>query len=221
MRLRVLGVLLALAVTTPASAQAPIRAEGLVALVGGSAPGPGVIAILRSDVDLRARLHLAGQLRTRLPLGPLPPDLVRATLDELVGEALIAREAERVQIATPSSRDVSRERRRLEQMAGGRERLAELLDELGVDPEEIDASARRRALVSTFLEANLEGASVVTEADVQRYYDSGEHPFGDPPPPLDEVRETLRSLLSRRALDEAVRRWVTVLRARTVVRVTR
>ena len=46
-----------------------------------------------------------------------------ATLDELLGEALIAREVERVQLASPTDRDVRDERRRLEGLAGGAARL--------------------------------------------------------------------------------------------------
>jgi hypothetical protein len=44
-----------------ASAQEPrgVRVEGIAALVGGASPGPGVEIVLRSDVDLRARISLA------------------------------------------------------------------------------------------------------------------------------------------------------------------
>ena len=133
------------------------------------------------------------------------------------GEALIAREAERVQLASPTDRDVRDERRRLEGLAGGAARLTSLTDALGVDDEEIDAMARRRAMVKVFLEANLQGAATIDDAQIDRIYQSGEHPFQGQE--LEDVREPMRVWLTRRALENSVRRWVEVLRARTTIRV--
>jgi hypothetical protein len=59
--------------------------------------------------------------------------------------------------------------------------------------------------------------TVITDAEVERVYESGEHPFGDQP--LTEVTAQLRALIARQAVDRAVRRWVSVLRARTAVTV--
>jgi len=194
-----------------------VRVDGVAAVVGGSAPGPGVDVILRSDVELRARMALGGQEGEPLPARSLPPDLLSATLDQLIGELLIAREAERVRVSTPDERDLAREMARFEEEAGGADRLAALLERLGASRGEVEAMARRRALVAAFLQANLEGTTVVTDAELDRAYETGEHPFTDRP--IEEVRGDLRAWLSRRALDRAVRRWVSVLRARTTVRV--
>ena len=194
-----------------------VHAEGVAALVGGTSPGPTVAVILHSDVLLRARIRLGGSRTPNYLTGPVEPTLLEQTLDELIGEILIAREAERVQVASPTEVDVGRERRRLADMAGGPARLARLLEVVGAPPSEVDAMARRRATVRAFLEANLEGAAVVGEAEIERAYAAGDHPFIGQP--LEEVREAMRVILVRKAVDEAVRRWVTVLRSRTPVRV--
>lgn len=193
-----------------------VRVDGVAAVVGGTAPAAGVEVILRSDVELRARIAVSGRTE-RASLGaPLPPALLAATLDQIIGEALIAREAERVRVSSPNDADVERERQRLEDEAGGAARLRVLLARLGAGGAEVQAMARRRALVTAFLQANLEGTTVVTDAQVERAYEEGQHPFTDRP--LEEVRGELQAWLSRRALDRAVRRWVSVLRARTPVR---
>ncbi len=208
----------ALLLSTPLQAQGRVHADGLAALVGGLAPGPGVDVLLRSDVELRARLHLAGQAPdSPLPLAPLPTALVRATLDELVGELLIAREAARVRIRPPSTADVLHERERLEAEAGGAERLAGLLRAVGASPSEVDELARRRAVVGAFLTANLEGTTEISDAEVERLYLTGEHPFADLE--LEEAREPLRIWAAQAALERAVARWVGVLRARTPLRI--
>jgi len=208
--------LLTLVCASGAAAQA-IRAEGIAAIVGAPTPRAGAQVLLLSDVELRARMRLAGQRQGPIVLAPLPGSLLAATLDELLGEALIAREAERVQLASPTDRDLREERRRLEALAGGEQRFGELRAALSVSDQEIDAIVRRRATVKVFLEANLQGAATIDDATIDRVYESGEHPFQGQS--LEDIREPMRVWLARRALDRSVRRWVEVLRARTVVRV--
>jgi len=215
-----LGLLLAVATATVVHADAPVvrggvRAEGIAALIGGATPGPGVDLVMVSDVDLRARIALSGELRRPAATVPVPARLMSATLDQIVGEALIAREAERVRVEPPNEAEMAVERARLEQEAGGAQTLSDLLRRVGATRREVDAIARRRALVSAFLQANLEGMAVVTDAEVERVFADGEHPFEDQP--LDDVRPQLRALIARQAVDRAVRRWVSVLRARTEV----
>ncbi|MGD8861295.1 MAG: hypothetical protein PVI30_14905 [Myxococcales bacterium] len=197
--------------------QEPTRLDGLAAVIGGDGPGPGVDVVLRSDVELRARIALSGGTTGPLPLGPLPAGLLQATLDELIGEHLIAREAQRVQAVSPSHAEVVREERRLMRAAGGSERMLALLDALSARREEVRETARRRALVAAFLSANLEGATVVTDSEVERAYQAtrARHAGEDP----QELRRRLRARLAREALAGTIERWVRVLRARVPVRV--
>jgi len=198
------------------SAGGDVRVEGIAALVGGTAPGPGAVAILRSDVVLRARIRLAGE-SSRLPVGPLPEGLLAATLDEIVGEVLIAREADRLRAEGPSEEGIAEQRRRIEQGAGGAPRLAALVRAVGAGDDEVDAMARRRAYVDAFLRANLEGSTIVSDAQVRRVHEQGAHPFVGRP--LPEVREVLRAWIAQQVLQRDVRRWIEVLRSRTTVRV--
>lgn len=219
---RAAALVLFVVVSSSAGAQAPpvpggVRADGLAAIVGGNTPASGTEVIFESDVELRARIHLAGQTTGALPTGPLPRGLLRATLDELVGEVLIAREAERVRITEPTKADVAREVTRLEHDAGGADRLERLLHAAGASRGEVKAMAQRRAVVQSFLSANLEGATVVTDAELERVYETGSHPFTGRP--FEEVKGELRAWLARQALERAVKRWVSVLRGRTTVRV--
>ncbi len=200
-----------------AVAHAQILGDGIAAVVGAETPRPGAIVLLHSDVDFRARLRLIRERPGRPHLGPLPRGLLRATLDELIGEALLAQEATRMQLTAPSERQLRAERRRLEELAGGRDSFVALVQALGVTEDEIRVIARRRALVSAFLEANLEGAASISEDRIEEAFARGQHPFVGQE--LSEVREAMRVWLARSALEEAVARWVQVLRARTTVRV--
>lgn len=194
-----------------ASAQ---RVEGVAVRVGERGTAPPVVLLL-SDVELRARLRLAGESRGPLPLAELPAELLSATLNELVGEALISREGERVQLPEPSENAVRREVRRLENLGGGAERTSALLSALGASSDELRASARRRAQASIFLESNLQADAAVDDLELERVYATGEHPFIGQE--LDDVREAMRVWLLRSRIAGAVERWVEALSARETV----
>ena len=190
--------------------------DAVVALVGGEALVPGVDMILESDVNFRARLHLA---RGENPSTAVSPELYRSTLDELIAEHLLAREAIRVDVRTPSAADELAVRRNLETEAGGAESLVSLCATLGVDGDELASIVRRRALADSFLRSNLAGTTSVSPGEISALIESREHPFVDLP--LEDQRVALRTWLSQRNVERAVARWVTVLRARNPVRLLR
>jgi hypothetical protein len=192
------------------------RVEGVAAAIGGEAGEPADV-ILQSDVELRARLLLLGRdERSALHL-ELPSGLLGAALRELIGEKLIAREAERVQITRPTQAMVAQERQRLIASAGGAERVQELLATVGASPAELDVMAERRALVGAFLRANLEGTTVITdrEIDAQIARERGRFTGQD----LVTMRAQVRAMLARATLTRNIERWVRVLRARVPVRI--
>ena len=198
-----------------AGALPALRLDGVAALVGAAAPGPTADVVLRSDVELRARLSLLGKVEDPTALSPLRQSLLRATLAEMVGELLIAREARRLSAATPGPTEIERERMRLVLTAGGQSRLRALMLALSADEDELVAIARRRALVASFLSATLEGVTDVTEAALDQAL--AEDPVLATGQTREQARVELRARLSRQALDRTIARWVAVLRARTEV----
>lgn len=195
-----------------------VRAEGIAVVVGGAAPGPGVDTIFRSDIEFRARMRMSERSSLDEAMrAPVPNALMRATMNELIGEMVIAREALRVRVASPSAADVARERLALERACGGTDALAELARMFGLSSAALEAIALRRAQVNAFLAANLEGATRISDAEVERLFAAHENPY--PNRPLEEVREPLRAYLAQQALERTVERWVGVLRARTTMRV--
>jgi hypothetical protein len=189
-----------------------VTIDGIVAIAGASAPGPDAILILRSDVELRARLSLLTAGAADVVRAQLPDGLLSATLSELLGEALIAVEARRLNLAAPDAVRLQRARSRLIASAGGMQRLNALLRELGVSEREFSRIVSRRAIVSAFLDANLEGVTDITQAELERAYRSEAHPFRDRP--LDENRDGLKSWLAQKRLESAVARWVDSVKRR-------
>jgi hypothetical protein len=201
-------------IASPASAQLP--ADALVAVVGAETPSDGIDVVYLSDVELRARLELASAGQPAL--GALAGSLLSATLEEIIGETLVAREARRLRQPDPEADAVEAQRARLVASVGGAERMRDLLAAIGATDGELAAIARRRAAVEAFFRANLEGDTAVSDAELAAVYATNEHPFVGRP--LDEVEDALRAWLAMGALRRDVARWLDVLRDRTVVRVT-
>jgi hypothetical protein len=202
---------------TAAALAPPVPIDGLAAVLGGNQPGDTPRSILRSDVELSARLSLLALDPDRAVLGELPGSLLRATLDELLGEQLIAAEAERVQIAPPSASEVTAELAAIQEEAGGEHAILRLLARLDASRVELEAMARRRALIGAFLRANLEGIGTVTARDIDTRLeaDAARYAALDPM----QARAAAKAMIERETLRRNIERWVRVLRARTPVRI--
>lgn len=188
-----------------------VRIDGVAAVVGGAAPGPTTIVIWRSDVALRARLALLRSSSLEVALGPVPNAVLSASLSELLGEALIALEARRLNLEAPSEDERAAERERLLTSAGPDARS--LLRTLGVGERELTTWIERRAIVSAFLAANLEGTLDVSDMELERLFRSEPHPYQGEP--FVDARDRFAAWLTRERTESAVRRWVDTLAQRT------
>ena len=193
------------------------RLDGLAAVVGALTPGPRTVVILRSDVELRARLGLLRASNVARALGPLPEGLLAASLRELVGEALIAVEAARLSFASPLPAALVEERTRLVGTGDAARECVELLAALGVVERELARWVARRAAVRGFLQANLEGTLEVSDAELERSFTSDPHPFAGLA--LEAVRTRYAAWLAQQRMRTAVEGWVQSLTQRTPHRV--
>jgi hypothetical protein len=150
-------------------------------------------------------------------LQALGPELLRATLAELLGEALIAVEALRLGLAQPTAGEIRDQRARVAAAGRSERAFQELIDALEVAPEEIDEMATQRAVVGAFLAANLEGTIEVSESELVRAFETEEHPFLGLPYAAERVH--FAAWLQQKRLQAAVGRWVLSLKERIPHRV--
>jgi hypothetical protein len=204
------------AATARAQVVVATRIDGVAAAIGGGA-GETADVILQSDVELRARLLLLGRDPNQALHLELPSGLLSAALRELIGEKLIAREAERVQITRPTLAMVAQEKQRLVASAGGLLAVQTLLRAVGANPAELDGMAERRALVGAFLRANLEGTTLITDREIDAQITQDRERYAGLNPAM--VRAQVRAILARATLARNIERWVRVLRARVPVRI--
>jgi hypothetical protein len=212
----VFGLSFGLSLTHAQQPASQLPVDGVAAVVGGSSAGPDVDVILRSDVELRARILLTGQ-RGRVVEGPISGFWLAQALEQMIGESLIAREAERVRLATPTATDQQQERVHLQDLAGGPQLFVTLMALVRVSQAELDKMVRRRTLVAVFLTANLDRVTVITDAEIERAYERAREQLAGRT--LDDTRELIRAQLARDAMQSTVAQWVKKLRARTTVHV--
>lgn len=189
--------------------------EGAAAIVAPRRTSVETI-ILLSDVDRRARLHLAGRREGPVHGGLLPNALLQATLDELLAETLLSIEAERRNLVATDA-DLRRALSTLKSGAGGDERFAEVLVSIGASESEMADVIRRRALADVLLRERLRRGAGVSQSQLESIYEAGEHPFIGLP--FEEVREPLRVWAEQQAVASIVAGWIESLSRRVEIRV--
>jgi hypothetical protein len=185
--------------------------DRIVAVVGARSPGPSVHLVLASDVALRARLALLSEADPDALTRPLPESLRAAVLSQILGELMLAAEAERLSMAAPTATELSAERARLTASVGGEAVLMQALGVLQIPAEELGAVVILRATVAGFLDANLERITV-TEADVDAALAA--IPAGE-----SVSRGVMRVRLRQQRVEDAVASWVGTLAQRVPHRV--
>jgi hypothetical protein len=195
-------------------ASQPIAIDRIVAVVGARSPGPGAKIVLMSDVDFRSRLALLAEGDPDALTRALPESLRDAVLQQMLGELMLATEAERLSMATPLEHELSAERARLAASVGGPAALADAARVLGVDAAELESLVVLRATVAAFLEANLERL-VISDAEVDAAIQAKLADQTSPAP----SRERVRAALQHEHVEQAVASWVTTLSQRIVHRI--
>lgn len=139
----------------------------------------------------------------------------RRALDFLIEERLRFHEVDRFGFAEVPVEVVDEEFDKLEQRLGGAEELAAAIEELGLDEQGVRQVLARQVMVWVYVEERLGARIFVGLDDIRKYYDESLVPQlverGDSVPPVEEVREAIRTLLREQRMNEELERWTTEL----------
>jgi len=161
---------------------------------------------------------LASEVDQILSFGIIQPEsgedaraVRRRTLDFLIEERLRFHEVDRFGFAEVPVGIVDEEFGKLEQRLGGAEELAAAIEELGFDEQGVRQVLARQVMVWVYVEERLGARIFVGLDDIREYYDESLVPQlrerGDSVPPVDEVREAIRTLLREQRMNEELERW--------------
>lgn len=203
-----------LAMDVPVAEAERVRVDGIAAIVGGTAPGPGDIVILHSDVDLEVFLARA---RSGVPLdASASADERESARERLIGRALLVHEAMRLRLDDVDASRLQVEWRRFFERHGGARSVEAVASRIGVAADELDPYVRADAIARGFALSGADQGGVVTDLEIEAAWEIGDHPFVGMD--LDSVREPLRALLIERRVETESARWIERLRERVVVR---
>lgn len=188
-----------------AAAEADIRiVDRVVALVDEE-------PILLSDLERVIGLGLIA----RHP-GESDESLRRRTLDRLIELRLRQNELGRFGFQQVPVEEVDLQFDAVRERFDSDEAFQAELERLGIDEQGVRQLLARQLATLSFVEERLGSRVFVSIEEIRRYYDETLVPelakSGQPPPPIEEVRESIRAVLREQKLDREIERWTDELR---------
>lgn len=201
-----LSVLLA---AVPAGAQAPAGGEDqlvdrIVAVVDED-------PILLSDLEEVIGVGLA-QRRD----GEGDEAFRARVLEQLIEERLRFHEVDRFGFAQVPVEEIEAQVAEIRSRFESDEAFRARMREVGLGDQELRQLVARQLMVLTYVDERLGARVFVSLDDIRAYYNEALKPRleagGEPVPPLDEVREDIRTVLKEQRLNEEIERWTEELR---------
>ncbi|HEX8090410.1 MAG TPA: hypothetical protein VF762_16240 [Blastocatellia bacterium] len=185
-----------------------------------------IVTLVNDDIITRTDLlwSLALDPKAPSPSGPVSSDLLNQKLDAMIDQRLIGQEAGRVPAASVSQDEINQRRTALIKQFNSEAVFRQRVEAVGLTPQKIDDLIREMILIERFVEFRFRSFVLVTEQDIQRYYDEKLAPqirnAGQVPPSLDQaiegvtVREKINAILKQEKINEEIDRWLTTSRQR-------
>ncbi len=212
-----LALLLALSSSAVSAALAPVGTPGrvveqVVAVIrnpAGAPPQPITLTKLAEE----ARIALVGRGAVDAAFGPLDATALRAALEWLVSQILIADEAARLRVDDVDREEVRAEVKRFEARFPSRDEYRRFLEVNDLSEEELAATLARTLRVSRYLASRVGSGAYVSDEEVERYL--RDHGAAGSAP----ARDVVRAHIAEQKREARVRELVSELRARADVRV--
>ena len=188
--------------------------------VGGSAitqaeerePVDRILAVVDDDPIL------ASEVEQILAFGIVKPEddedqraTQRRALDFLIEERLRFHEVDRFGFAEVPIDVVDGEFNRLQERIGGSAKFDQALEKLGLDEQGARQVLARQVMVWVYVEERLGARIFVGLEDIRQYYDEELVPQlverGNEVPPIEEVREPIRTLLREQRKNDELESW--------------
>ena len=208
-----------------------MRRRALILLQLGLAVAPAVAAAEPSKTTLVDRVVavvdedpiLLSDLERAIGLGLVPRQpgeedaaLERRALDALIEQKLRLHEIARFGVEDAPLEEVDRQLERLRSRFADERAWQAELARLGLAEAEVRQILARQLSVLAYVEQRLGPRVYVGIEEIRKYYDEVLVPkleaAGEPVPPVDEIRESIRAVLREERLDSEIDRWTAELR---------
>lgn len=167
--------------------------------------------IFLSDIEKVIALGL-----DELDDGESPEELRRRVLDDLIDQRLRLHEIARYEVGPVPGDEVERQLALIRQRFTDEEELTSHLAAVGLDLDGLRQQLIQQLKILIYVEERLGPRVFVDLDDIRAYYETELKPTmeasGQEPPPIDEVRESIRAVLRELRLNEAIQTWTENLR---------
>jgi hypothetical protein len=208
-----LGAALAALALATTGAPADGVVEEIVAVVRNPPAAPPRVVTLTKLTE-EARVALVSRGATAAATGPLDREALRAALEWLLDQMLVADDAARLRLAEVGRADVEAELRRFQARFGSWGAYQRFLEESELSEEELLVTLGRMVRVQRYLESRVGRVARVDEDEVDRWLAARGATSGAP-----AVREAARAQLVEEKARAQVKELVAELRARAEIRV--
>lgn len=144
-------------------------------------------------------------------------------LDRLIDQWILTREAAAARFGPPSDADADRALSALEKNFDSREAFRARLAALGLSAEALRRLIRTQLHLTQYLDYRFRPAAQFGREEVEKYYREQLVPQlaarGQAAPPLENVTEQIRELLTQREISERAARWLEEARSRTRIEI--
>ena len=144
-------------------------------------------------------------------------------LRQLIEQWIVNTEATASRFARPAPDEVQRQLAAIEKDAGSPEAFRVRLRELGLSETALRRLLERQLYLARYLDYKFRPAAQVEPAEIEAYYRDDLAPRlragGKGVPPLDEVQEQIREVLTQRKISERAARWLDESRQRTRIEI--
>jgi parvulin-like peptidyl-prolyl isomerase len=200
-----LGILLSLALPV-LSGQSPDPARPLS---GNAVVVDGIAARIEDDIITESEVRELSGFQ-ELVEGHAAPR--KKALDELIDQWIIRTEANTALFPRPSEAEVDRELERLQQQFASPEAFRARLRELGLEEAAVRRLLRQQLFLTRFLDYRFRSTEAVDRKQIEDYYHQELAPQlaarGQPLPPLEDVENQIREVLTQRAISDHATRWL-------------
>lgn len=196
-----------------ATGAGPEVVEEVVAVVRNPLGSPARVVTLTRLVE-EARIVLASRGAVEAAFRPIDTPVLRATLEWVLDQTLLADEAGRLQVAAVTRDQVAAELGRFRGRFPDAATYQRFLTTAELTDEEVSAVLARMLRVERYLETRIGRGRLVADEDVQRYARERGLSVGSL-----AAREAVRARVSEGRVETAVRELVADLRGRADIRV--
>jgi len=172
--------------------------------------------LLLSELEFEARVALISQGGSEAVDAPLGIEVLRRTLDYVIGQRLAHAEADRLQVFAVTDDDVTKALKGFAQRFPNDLMFKAFLARQEATEEQLASLLRRDLRVARYLESRVRVAARVTEEEIRRFYTARPEEFAERG--YVQVREGIKNHLTRQRIRELAARQLDELRGRADIR---